>query len=123
MIRPDRARVGELQPWMTAELAKDGGDIKATCAFVFAPTGADRAWPRNRVARPIVNPNYRPWGEDELLDPGWPERADIQKGPLFRAIDRWEAIEEAGPAGPSAESPKAYRAPRRAGIRRRARGF
>ncbi len=24
----------------------------------------------------------------------WLERADIQKGPVFRAIDRWEAIEE-----------------------------
>ena len=24
----------------------------------------------------------------------WLERADISKGPIFRAIDRWEAIEE-----------------------------
>jgi integrase len=24
----------------------------------------------------------------------WPERADITKGPIFRAIDRWEAVEE-----------------------------
>ncbi|WP_438800785.1 hypothetical protein, partial [Acinetobacter baumannii] len=24
----------------------------------------------------------------------WLERADIGKGPIFRAIDRWEAIEE-----------------------------
>jgi integrase len=24
----------------------------------------------------------------------WLERADIRKGPIFRAIDRWEAIEE-----------------------------
>jgi integrase len=24
----------------------------------------------------------------------WLERADIEKGPIFRAIDRWEAIEE-----------------------------
>jgi integrase len=24
----------------------------------------------------------------------WLERADIKKGPIFRAIDRWEAIEE-----------------------------
>lgn len=26
----------------------------------------------------------------------WLERADIQKGPVFRAIDRWEALEERG---------------------------
>jgi hypothetical protein len=25
---------------------------------------------------------------------GWLERADITKGPIFRAIDRWEAVEE-----------------------------
>ncbi len=24
----------------------------------------------------------------------WLERADISKGPIFRAIDRWEAVEE-----------------------------
>ena len=24
----------------------------------------------------------------------WLERADIKKGPIFRAIDRWEAVEE-----------------------------
>ena len=29
MIRPDGTRVGELRPWTTAELAKDGGDVKA----------------------------------------------------------------------------------------------
>lgn len=27
----------------------------------------------------------------------WLERADIKKGPVFRAIDRWEAIEERAP--------------------------
>ena len=24
----------------------------------------------------------------------WLERADIKKGPIFRAIDRWEAVED-----------------------------
>ncbi|MFX9189056.1 hypothetical protein ABTN59_20500, partial [Acinetobacter baumannii] len=32
VIRPDGTRVGELKPWMTAELAKDGGDVKAVWA-------------------------------------------------------------------------------------------
>jgi hypothetical protein len=95
VIQPGGTRVDELRPWMTAELAKDGGDVKATwarlkdadlqitdwrgnSAFVFAPTGAatsdyirialgrEIAW----CAGPIVNPNYLPWGEDELFDPG-----------------------------------------------------
>lgn len=29
VIRPDGTRVGELRPWMTAELAGDGGDVNA----------------------------------------------------------------------------------------------
>ena len=97
VIRPDGTRVGELRPWMTAELAKDGGDVKATwarlkdsdlqitewrgsSAFVFAPTGTAPAdYVQIALGRevewragPIVNPDYRPWGEEELLDPGWP---------------------------------------------------
>src|SRR5215831_12353148 len=85
VIRPDGTRVGELREWMTGELAKDGGNIKAlwsrlkksdlqttvwcgTSAYVFAPTGPAAAdyiqialgreieW---RVG-PIVNPDYCP---------------------------------------------------------------
>lgn len=118
VIRPDGARIGELRPWMAAELAKDGGDVKATwarlrdtdlqitewrgnSAFVFAPTGAGTAdyiqialgreveW----RAGPIVNPHYRPWGEKELLDPSWPSRdsppeTDRLVGPVYRLLDR-----------------------------------
>jgi hypothetical protein len=118
VIRPDGTRVGELRPWMTAELAKDVGDIKTTwarlkdtdlqitewrgtSAFVFAPTGTGVAdyiqialgreieWP----AGPVVNPDYRPWGEDELLDPGWPRdrtlpEAERLAGPVYRLLDR-----------------------------------
>lgn len=118
VIRPDGTRIGELRPWMTAEIAKDGGDVKATwlrlkdtdlqitewrgtSAFVFAPTGAAAAdyiqialgreveW----RAGPIVNPEYRPWGEQELLDPSWPRRdplpdTDRLAGPIYRLLDR-----------------------------------
>lgn len=118
VIRPDGTRVGELRPWMTAELAKDGGDVKTTwarlrnadlhitewrgtSAFVFAPTGPAAAdyiqialgreieW----RAGPIVNPDYRPWGEEELLDPSWPRRdplpeTDRLAGPVYRLHDR-----------------------------------
>lgn len=102
IIRPDGTRIGELRPWMTAELASEGGDIKAlwtrlkdsdlqitewrgTSVFVFAPTGTAPAdyiqialgreteW----RAGPIVNPDYRPWGAEELLDPSWPGRDNL----------------------------------------------
>jgi hypothetical protein len=118
VIRPDGTRVGELRPWMTAELARDGGDVKATwqrlkdtdlqisewrgaSAFVFAPTGPAAAdyiqialgreieW----RAGPVVNPDYRPWGEEELLDPGWPRDKPLPDtarltGPVYRQLDR-----------------------------------
>ncbi|MCB1519691.1 MAG: hypothetical protein KDJ37_03840 [Hyphomicrobiaceae bacterium] len=118
VIRPDGTRVGELRPWMTAELAKDGGDVKATwarlkdsdlqitewrgsSAFVFAPTGTAPAdYVQIALGRevewragPIVNPDYRPWGEEELLDPGWPRDkplpdTDRLAGPVYRLLDR-----------------------------------
>ncbi|MBD3849583.1 hypothetical protein IED13_28125 [Bosea sp. SSUT16] len=118
VIRPDGTRVGELRPWLTAELAKDGGDVKAvwsrlketdlqitewrgTSAFVFAATGPAAAdyiqialgreieW----RAGPIVNRDYRPWGAQELLDPSWPRDKPLPDsarlvGPLYRLLDR-----------------------------------
>jgi len=117
VIRPDCTRAGELRQWMTAELAKDGGDIKGlwtrlkdtdlqitewrgTSAFVFAPTGPGAAdyiqiglgreieW----RAGPIVNPDYRPWGEEDLLDPSWLRQSlpetDRLGGPVYRLLDR-----------------------------------
>ncbi|WP_019200230.1 hypothetical protein [Afipia birgiae] len=118
VIRPDGTRVGELRPWMTAELAKDGDDIRAlwtrlketdlqitewrgNSAFVFAPTGTGVAdyiqialgreveW----RAGPVVNADYRPWGEEELLDPTWPRHkglpdTDRLAGPIYRLLDR-----------------------------------
>lgn len=118
VIRPDGTRVGELRPWMTAELAKDGGDIKTTwarlkdtdlqitewrgnSAFVFAPTGAATAdYVQIALGReiewragPVVNPDYRPWGKEELLDPAWPRHeplpdSDRLAGPAYRLLDR-----------------------------------
>ncbi len=118
VVRPDGARLGELRPWMTAELAKAGGDVNAlwlrlketdlritewrgTSAFVFAPTGPAAAdyiqialgreseW----QAAPIVNPDYRPFGEEELFDPSWIRRdefceADRLVGPVYRLLNR-----------------------------------
>ena len=118
VIRPDGTRIGELRPWMTGELAKDDGDLDAlwrrlketdlhitewrgTSAFVFAPTGPAAAdyvqialgreseW----QAAPIVNPDYRPFGEEDLFDPSWIRRdefreADRLVGPVYRLLDR-----------------------------------
>jgi hypothetical protein len=118
VLRPDGTRLGELRPWMTAELAKDNGDVLAvwnrlketdlritewrgTSAFVSAPTGPGAAdylqialgreieW----RAGPIVNPDYRPWGESELLDPSWPRTdqlpdSDRLAGPVYRLLGR-----------------------------------
>ncbi|MEY9365229.1 hypothetical protein ABH994_008008 [Bradyrhizobium yuanmingense] len=115
VIRPDGTRVGELRQWMTAELAKGKAlwtrlkdtdlqitEWRGTSAFAlaFAPTGPGTAdyiqialgreveW----RAGPIVNPDYRPWGEEELLDPSWPRQSlpetDRLAGPVYRLLDR-----------------------------------
>ena len=118
VIRPDGTCLGELRPWMTAELTKESDDVEAlwrrlketdlqitegrgTSAFVFAPTGPAAAdyiqialgreseW----QAAPIVNPDYRPFGDDELFDPNWLRRvelaeADRLNGPSYRLLDR-----------------------------------
>lgn len=118
MICPDGTRLGELRPWMTAELAKDGGDINATwarlkdtdlqitewrgtSAFVFAPTGPAAAdYVQIALGReiewragPVVNPDYRPWNEGELLDPSWPRHGPLPDtarlaGPIYRLPHR-----------------------------------
>ena len=118
VLRPDGTRLGELRAWMTTELAKENGDVTAvwkrlkdtdlqitewrgTSAFVFAPTGPATAdyiqialgreieW----RAGPIVNPIYRPSGEEELLDPSWPRteqlpESDCLAGPVYRLLGR-----------------------------------
>jgi hypothetical protein len=118
VIRPDGTRLGALRPWMTAELAKDGFDVaklwerlrqtdleitewRGTSAFVFAPTGPAAAdyiqialgreceW----RAGPIVDPHYRPVGEEELFDPNWIRRDELVEakrlvGPVYRLLDR-----------------------------------
>src|ERR1700694_2701496 len=118
VIRPDGTRIGELRPWMTGELAKNDGDVdalwrrlketdlhitkcRATSAFLFAPTGPAAAdyvqialgreseW----QAAPIVNPDYRPFGEEELFDPSWVRRDGFCEaarlvGPVYRLLDR-----------------------------------
>lgn len=104
--------------WMAAELAKEGGDIDAlwrrlketdlqitewrgTSAFVFAPTGPGAAdYVQIALGReiewragPIVDPDYGPFGLEELLDPSWPRTdqlpdSDRLAGPVYRLLGR-----------------------------------
>lgn len=114
ILAPDSTRVAELRPWMTAELAKDHGDVKAVWkrlkdsdlkltewsgkrVFAFAPTGAGVAdyvqitLCREIEARvgSIVDPRWPPYGEEELLDPSWIPHGsfsddDVLAGPIYR---------------------------------------
>ena len=118
VIRPDGTRLGALRPWMSAELAKDGGNHAATWArlkqtdlqitewrgsnaVVCTPTGPGAAdyiqialgreveW----RAGPIVNPDERPWSDEDLLEPHWPRRDPLPEtarlaGPVYRLRDR-----------------------------------
>ena len=118
VIRPDGTRLGELRRWMMAELAKENGDASAvwkrlketdlqitewrgTSAFVSAPTGPGAAdYVQIALGReiewragPIVNPDFRPYGEEELLDPSWPRTdglpdSDRLAGPVYRLLGR-----------------------------------
>lgn len=114
VITADGRRVGELREWITAELAKDGGDVRSTwsrlkdcdlklsewhgeTAFAFASTGPGAAdfiqaslgreieW----VAGPVVDPRWPPSGVEELLDPSWIPHGkfseqDVLAGPIYR---------------------------------------
>lgn len=108
---------------MATELAKEDRDVKAVwqrlketelqitewrgpSAFVAALTGPGAAdyiqialgreieW----RAGPIVNPNYRPFGEEELLDPSWPRSAQLPPGRygLTSAADGRHHLSRAG---------------------------
>lgn len=117
IIRPDGSRIGELRPWMFAELAKENGDLRAlwtrlkeidlqitewrgVSAFAFAPTGLGVAdyiqialgreaeW----RAGPLVDRRWPPHDIEELVDPSIqrenPSQDDRVTGPVYRLLDR-----------------------------------
>ncbi len=118
VLSADGSRIGEYRPWMEHELARDKEDIGAlwtrlrdsglqisewhgNTVYAFAPTGSGAAdYVQIRLGRevewragPIVNPAYRPWGKDELLDPSWITHDDMSDdkvlaGPLYRMLGR-----------------------------------
>lgn len=56
---------------------------------MFRSLGREIEW----RAGPIVNPNYRPFGQEELLDPSWPRtdqppQSDRLAGPVYRLLGR-----------------------------------
>ena len=118
VLGPDGARLGEHRPWIKAELAAAGGDLRAlwerlrtsdlqitewrgTSVFAFAPTGPGAAdYVQIALGRetewrggPIVDPHYRPHDVDDLFEPSWVSRDgnaedDLLAGPVYRLMDR-----------------------------------
>ncbi|MFG1428814.1 hypothetical protein [Roseixanthobacter glucoisosaccharinicivorans] len=118
VLAADGKRIADFRRWIETELVKDHDDIGAlwtrlresdlqisewhgNTVYAFAPTGSGAAdYVQVRLGRevewragPIVNPTYRPWGKDELLDPSWITHDDISDdrllaGPLYRMLGR-----------------------------------
>lgn len=118
VLAADGTRIAEYRPWMEAELAKDNGDVAAVwtrlqdtglqisewhgnSVYAFAPSGPGAAdYVQISLGReiewragPIVNPAYRPWSEEALLDPPWIAHEDMSDdkvvaGPLYRLAKR-----------------------------------
>lgn len=116
VLGTDGSRIAELQPWMTTELERHGGDVNAVwtalrdsgleiaewqgnAVFAFAPTGPGAAdYVQIALGReaelragPIVNPDYRPWSAEDLLDPSWLKHDGmtddrVLSGPLYRLL-------------------------------------
>ncbi|SMH26519.1 hypothetical protein [Mesorhizobium australicum] len=114
VLAADGARLGDHRAWVERELAAHDGDLAAfwnryrdsglcftewrgTAAFGFAPTGPGVAdfvqlsFGREIevLAGPVVDPSYRPWSADDLLEPSWVQRepvtdAPVLAGPVFR---------------------------------------
>lgn len=118
VLAADGTWVADYRPWMEAELAKDNGAVASVwtrlrnadlqisewhgnSVYAFAPTGPGAAdYVQISLGRetewragPIVNPDYRPWSELELLDPSWIPHEDMSDdkviaGPLYRLLGR-----------------------------------
>ena len=118
VLAADGTRLTEYRAWMEDELAKEGGNVSdlwtrlkgtdlqisewhGNTVYAFAATGPGAAdYMQISLGRetewragPIVNPAFRPWSEDELLDPSWIAHDDLSDdkivaGPLYRLAKR-----------------------------------
>lgn len=114
VIGADGTRLGDHEEWVTAELAALGGDLDAfwnrhrdnglvfaewrgAAVFAFAQTGPGVAdfiqlslgREIEMLAGTVVEPDYRPFSADRLLDPDWVKResqtdAPVLAGPVYR---------------------------------------
>ncbi|TIP40174.1 hypothetical protein [Mesorhizobium sp.] len=118
VVAADGTRRGDHRTWIERGLAELGGDLTAfwhrhrqggekfaewrgTSAFAFAPTGPGVAdfiqlslgREIEVLAGPVVDPDYRPYSADDLLEPTWVSRdsaAEAQHlaGPVYRLRGR-----------------------------------
>ncbi|TIQ06350.1 MAG: hypothetical protein E5X57_26270, partial [Mesorhizobium sp.] len=118
VVAADGTRRGDHRTWIERGLAELGGDLTAfwnrhrqggekfaewrgTSAFAFAPTGPGVAdfiqlslgREIEVLAGPVVDPDYRPYSADDLLEPSWVSRdsaAEAQPlaGPVYRLRGR-----------------------------------
>ncbi len=118
VIAADGSRLGDHRAWIEHALAEVGGDLAAfwdrhrrsgeqfaewrgTSAFAFAPTGPGAAdfvqlslgREIEVLAGPVVDPDYRPYSADDLLDPSWVRRepemdVPVLSGPVYRLRGR-----------------------------------
>ncbi len=102
------ARIGEHEAWVKSELAALGDDLAAywnrhrdsgtkfaewrgAAVFAFAPTGKGVAdfvqlslgREIEVLAGPVVDPGYRPWSVDDLLEPSWIKRGPVSDAPIL----------------------------------------
>ncbi len=114
VIGPEGPRLGDYDGWVKSELAALGGDLAAfwdrhrdsgkrfaewrgRAVFAFAPTGPGIAdfvqlslgREMEVLAGPVVDPGYRPWSVDDLLQPSWVKREPmtdtlVLAGPVYR---------------------------------------
>jgi hypothetical protein len=114
VLAADGARLGYYREWVARELADSDGDLAAfwnrhrnskalfcrmarhrgvrlrpdrtkRCHFVQLSLGREI----EVLAGPVVDPGYRPWSADDLLEPSWVKRepladAPVLAGPVFR---------------------------------------
>jgi hypothetical protein len=115
VLGPDAVRLGEHRAWLNAELAAHAGDLNALLrtstfqltewrghsVFLSAQTGPGAAdyvqialgRESECLAGPIVDPHFRPYDLDALLQPSWIARDDKAAahhliGPVYRLSNR-----------------------------------
>lgn len=118
VLAADGARLSDHRAWVERELEECGGDLTAfwnrhrergekfaewrgASVFAYAPTGPGVAdfvqislgREVEVLAGPVVDPDYRPYSADDVLDPSWVRRepemdVPVLSGPVYRLRGR-----------------------------------